>query len=207
MRILQHFASPAILILVGALISAGGAVLAAYQQSLSEKQLRQKSEEIAELNKRIAQSITGGDSFAYITPTFLMGSSKSALLTLVHQGEYPLYDLNIRIVDLDKFEKVKQRYSLQDMQKDEMHFSVSNLAPNEASFLSRVHIQSNTMRWNIFFSARNGFFTELLRVCKVGSEWKVALKVMNTPTSGEAKTLIQQVDKGFPLNPAGQVTW
>jgi len=55
---IENLGAPAVLMLIGALISAAGAIWAAQQQTISEKELRQKSDEIAELNKQIASSIT-----------------------------------------------------------------------------------------------------------------------------------------------------
>src|SRR5262249_3657920 len=59
----------------------------------------------AERKKPGASSITGSASFAYIIPTFFDPTHNTPMLTLVHQGEYPLYDLTVRILDMDTFEK------------------------------------------------------------------------------------------------------
>jgi hypothetical protein len=185
-----------------------GGIWAAYKQTISEKALREKSEEIAELNKSIARSITGGDSFAYLLPIFQKGSYNAPLLTAVHHGDYPLYDLNARIVDLDKFEKMTaHEYSFNEIQKNEQYRKIGNLAPSRSIMLGSVQINGTQLRWNIFFNARNGFFTEELRIVKVGDTWKIAIRVLNTPTSGEVKTLYEKVDDGFPINDKGNVEW
>lgn len=151
---IESLGTPAVLIFIGAFISAAGAMWAAQRQAISEKELRQKSDEVAELNKQIALSITGGDSFAYLIPTRV--APNAAVLTLVHQGKYPLYDLHIRIVDLEKWAQHKH-FSLLDVQKDEIHLSIGNVAANQARILGPMQINSDFTRWNIFFSARNGF--------------------------------------------------
>ena len=208
MGIFQHIGGPAIVIFIGVVISAGGAIWAAYEQSVSENVLRTKSEEIAILNKKIADSIIGGDSFAYIAPTFFKDKNNPPYLTLVHQGEHPIYDLSIRIVDLDEFEQqVKNGYTIADLHKKENQFNVGNLSTRQASMLGTISIPESGMRLNIFFSARNGFFSESLRVKKVNNEWKTAIKVENTPTSGEIKVLYEKIDIDFPLNKEGEVEW
>ena len=202
---IENLGTPAVVMLIGALISAAGAILAAQQQAISEKELRQKSDEIAELNRQIASSITGGDSFAYIVPMFL---DNSIVLSVIHQGKHPLYDLDVRIVDLFRFEKmVKQNYSWSDMQRDEIHIRIGNIAPGQANMLQPIQVHAEPIRWNIFFSARNGFFDELLRVRRVGNEWKTAVRVSNNPTPGERKTLFEKVDQGYPVGDDGQVMW
>jgi len=208
MGIFQHIGGPAIVIFIGVMISACGAIWAAWEQSVSESVLRTKSEEIASLNKKIADSIIGGDSFAYITPTFFKDKSSPPYLTLVHQGEHPIYDLSIRVVDLDVFERqVKEGYTIADLHKKENQFNVGNLSTSQASMLGPISIPKNGIRLNIFFSARNGFFSESLRVRKVNDEWKTAIKVENTPTSGEVKLLYEKIDIDFPLNKKGDVEW
>ncbi len=172
-----------------------------YMDAISEKQLRQKSEEITDLKNHIASSITGGTSFAYIVPVF-QSANASPILTVVHQGEYPLYDLSVRIVDLAKLgEKAP---SLSEMKGS----GIGNLAPNQAAPLGNVQINGESLRWNLFFSARNGFFTEELRVQRVGSDWKTAIQVTRSnPTSGETKTLFEKIDPGYPRGYDGKVEW
>ena len=167
-----------------------------------------KSGEIAEINKQIASSVTGGVSFAYIIPIFFDPTHNSPMFTLVHQGEYPLYDLTVRILDLATFDSlVRQHDSYSDKLKDEVQSSVSNIAPNGQSMLKTVQLGTDPLRWNLFFNARNGYFTELLRVRRVGNEWKTALKVIRTRSPSKHEVLLEKVDSGYPLSKGGQVDW
>ena len=165
-------------------------------------------EKRAERKKPGAPSISGSTSFAYIIPTFFDPTHNTPMLTLVHQGEYPLYDLTVRILDMDTFErKVQQNNSDFDKLREEVQMSVGNIAPNQTSLLKTVQLDSDPLRWNLFFSARTGFFTELLRVRRVGNEWKTALKVIRTRTSGIDQVLLERIDSGYPLGKDGQVEW
>jgi len=167
-----------------------------------------KSGETTEINKQIASSITGGASFAYIVPTFFNPTHNAPMLTLVHRGEYPLYDLTVRILDVATFDKmVRQNNSYFDKLREEVQLSISNIAPNQARMLKTVQLGSDPLRWNLFFSARNGFFTELLRVRRVGNEWKTALKVMRTPSPSNEQMLFEKIDSGYPRSEDGQVDW
>ena len=167
-----------------------------------------KSGETAKIHKQIASSIAGGNSFAYIVPAFFNPTHNSPMLTLVHRGEYPLYDLTVRILDMATFDKmVRPNNSYSDKLREEVQLSVSNIAPNQASMLKTVQLGSDPLRWNLFFSARNGFFTELLRVRRVGNEWKTALKVIRTPSSSNDQILLEKIDLGYPLSKDGQVEW
>jgi len=129
------------------------------------------------------------------------------MFTLVHQGEYPLYDLTVRILDISTFDNIMgQNNSYSDKLRDEVQLSVSNIAPNQTSMLKTVQLGSGPLRWNLFFSARTGYFTELLRVRRVGNEWKTALKVIRT-RSPKNEVLLEKIDSGYPLSKDGQVEW
>lgn len=164
--------------------------------------------ETAEINTQIALSIMGGASFAYIVPTFFDPTHNAPMLTLVHQGEYPLYDLTVRILDMATFDKSgRQNNSDSDKLREEVQLSISNIAPNQTSLLKTVQLDSDPLRWNLFFSARTGFFTELLRVRRVGNEWKTALKVIRTRSPSNDQVLLEKIDSGYPLSKDGQVEW
>ena len=166
-----------------------------------------KSGDTAEINKQLASSVPGGVSFAYIIPSFFDPTHNSPMFTLVHQGEYPLYDLTVRILDISTFDNIMgQNNSYSDKLKDEVQLSVSNIAPNQTSMLKTVQLGSGPLRWNLFFSARTGYFTELLRVRRVGNEWKTALKVIRT-RSPKNEVLLEKIDSGYPLSKDGQVEW
>ena len=167
-----------------------------------------KSEEITELKNQIASSITGSNSFAYIVPTFFDPTHNSPMLTLVHRGKYPLYDLTVRILDMATFDNMaRQNNSYSDKLREEVQLSISNIAPNQASMLKTVQLGGAPLRWNLFFSARNGFFTEFLRVRRVGNEWKTALKIIRTPSSSNEQLLFEKIDSGYPRSEDGQVEW
>jgi len=83
---------PKELILVGALVGAGGALWASIQRSAGEEALRKKSEELAELNRFIAGAVTGGNSFCYVAAETPPPGGNKGLLSVVQEGPYPLYE-------------------------------------------------------------------------------------------------------------------
>jgi hypothetical protein len=101
----------------------------------------------------------------------------------------------------------RQNNSYSDKLREEVQLSISNIAPNQASMLKTVQLGSAPLRWNLFFSARNGFFTEFLRVRRVGNEWKTALKIIRTPSSSNEQMLFEKIDLGYPRCEDGQVEW
>jgi hypothetical protein len=96
---------PALLTFVGAIIVAAGVFWAALNNAASQKeilrlnrQVTEKSDQIAKLNEHLVDLVTGGDSFIYLD---CIPRQNLPFLVLIHKrGEFPLYDVNVRIVDL-----------------------------------------------------------------------------------------------------------
>lgn len=201
-----NIGGPAILIFIGVLISASGAIWASIEQTKSESNLRAKSDEIAELNKEISKSIIGGDSFAYLTPTVLAGSNYPESLMILHQGNYPLYDLSLRVVDLDDFEaelaKPKGTINLLNVGVNQ---TAGNIPPSTASFSGISMKEKDFTRLTIQISARNGHFTQSLRIKKVGTEYKSAIQV--SKMDGGSEPIFEKIDDGYPLNKESKVDW
>lgn len=207
----NNIGGPAILIFIGVLISAAGAIWAARQQTVSERELKQKNEEIAELTKQNLYSITGGDSFCYLAFQLPDNcSDNSALLSIVHKGEYPLYDVSIRIVDLAKFTQHiegKEKPLFEDIKKAEKSINIGNLSPSKAMIFGRWSFpQESVVNYNVFISARNGYFTELIRLKCIDNKWVSAYKV-HTWHGNETKLLYEKIHENFPRNSEGKVDW
>lgn len=206
----NNIGGPAVLIFVGVLISAAGALWASKQQAASERRIGQKNEEIAKLSKQIAHSVTGGDSFCYLAFSLPDKGGTKAILAVVHKGNFPLYDVSVRIVDLDKFDihvKGKQKPTLDNIQKTEQVINIGNLSPSHAATLHPWMLpKSGEARYNIFISARNGFVTELVRLKRINGKWASAYRVEAGP-GREPGILYEKIDTDFPRNDDGKVNW
>lgn len=147
----------------------------------------------------IFNQISGGNSFCFAS--FSRNYLGENNLTISHQGNNPLYDLTIRVVDLDKFNLHSGNpLHAQDF---EQTFSVGTMLPNQINTLFKLTVSEheNSKSFNIFFSARNGMFYEQLRVKKINHEWVSAFKV------DRKKTLLEAVDDKYPRNDAAEVEW
>lgn len=94
---------PAAVVVFGALVAAGGALWSSGERAQFEGELREKSDEIARLNREIMHSVTGGDSFCYLQFVSLgVSEPNTAILTLMHRGKYPSYEVGGYMVDLQE---------------------------------------------------------------------------------------------------------
>lgn len=184
--------------------------------SNNQKELRNKSDEIAELNRVSTATITGGDSFCYVVlfPT----SPRIINIVVINEGSYPMYDVDIRIVDLKKFNQIVNDIENRNIpasidtfsafEKADTNIHIGNLPPKMATkrkMLFEKPVNFNNVDFNIFISARNGSFTELLRIRNVNDTWKRAFKVFKT---GNKEVILKEsVDPGFPQGVDGQIEW
>ena len=147
----------------------------------------------------IFSQITGGNSFCFANLSQNYLGERN--LTIMHQGDYSLYDLTVRIVDLDKFNEHAGNPEYAHV--FEKIFSIGTMLPKQFNNLCTISMsdQENSKSFNIFFSARNGMFHELLRLKKINNEWVSAIKV------DREKTLLESVSDSYPKNAAGEIDW
>ena len=216
-QILQLFSTPAGLIFIGAFLSAFGALWASHQSTVFEKNLKEKSYEIAELNKKIADTITGGEGYCYFLPMRPGKKSNIADLMLINDGKYPLYDISVKIDDVEKmislvhaeYENGNLPYDSNTLSnallsKASDYIQIGNLGPNQAMTLTNgLKVPDvDKKSYNIHITARNGSVFQIVRYRKVNNEWKMAIKI-----SGQGKTLKEFIDKDYPKNAKGEIDW
>ena len=196
---------PAVIIFVGVaisvlgfLISGFGALRASQQQDNSVLNLLTKSEEIARLHQELANSVIGGDSFCYLVISNIDSVKNIGIFVVLHRGKHPLYDVHARIVDSEKFSTVEQTNT--DIPLGTL---IPSSARTSARMLDRITLgNGDTRSFNIDFSARNGFFFQVLRLKKIHGKWVHATKVLR-----KDKVIYEKVDDEFPRTAEGNVEW
>jgi hypothetical protein len=133
--------------------------------------------------------MTGGDGFCYITRIDNVGRE------MIHNQQYPLYNVNARIVDLDKSNLIRNP-TVEDVANSQIIRFYSELTPNMLHFGDPWDLGNGTSRsFNIFWSARNGNFEQLLRFKKINNKWVYATKIIKN-----GKTLLEDIQREFPKN-------
>jgi hypothetical protein len=198
---------PAIVVLTGALLVAAGSFWAAYRQSTFNTALNAKNEQIIQLQNDQVKAITGGDSFAWLAFQVAAadGSAVNAnsmpedlmlIPMVVHQGKHPLYDVSVRINDVDP----DKRFDAQNAMRT---YPLGNLSPGTATSTNiRLGHRGKDLAFNIFFSARNGMWVQFLRMPWEGNGWARASKVVKG-----TEVLYREVSPNFPRTENGSVDW
>jgi hypothetical protein len=197
------------------------------KEQKAERRERENQKTIVKLQEDLLKSkdetisaITGGDSFCYAALEILPASKNEFGLVLLRKGKYPLYDLQARIVDVNAQPEAPGQAREPEYGKT---LNVGNLAPGVSVTLPiKLSGASGSIALNIFFTARNGEFTNLFRVRKIGDDWVTAARVTapSTPPDhvvhitrdGELqlppdKVLYEFIDRRFPRNSQGKIEW
>jgi len=172
-----------------------------------QRKLLASSDTIKNLAQQNINTVIGGDSFCYASI-----ASNVPYVTFVHQGKYPLSNVVARVVDLTQLKAIQAK-SARDRLPDEEQRAlmgttivVGELIPGSAVSRNVAFTFSSSGQedFNVFFSARNGFWEQLIRWRKVEEKWVLATKVTG---HGRRKPLYEQIDKNFPRNGKGIVEW
>ena len=200
---LQMLWGPSSLILIGVFLSAIGALWASQQQGEFERHLREKNEEIAQLNREVVNFVTGGKSFLYMAVSSIDPQSNMGLLTFLHSGEHPMFNVAARIVDLEEFEKLKDNISIHNFQQAATNIAIGDFAKRAAIVQGQFSLGKGDKRnFNIFFSARNGWFNQLLRFRKINGQWVQATRVER-----DGEVLYERIDDNYPRTKDGSIDW
>jgi hypothetical protein len=185
---------------------------AAALQALNNE-LQTKILDLAKTNAQLAHesisTVTGGDSFCYMDFNYQFGRP---MPMFIHLGKYPLYDVGVRITDLNKLRKMVERKQ-QLTSSSHINLSVGELQVGKTWFNPNVFIPFSdgmAQDFSISFSARNGEWTEVLRLRKVGNDWCQALRVSFTPLGAikpSEKPVFEKIAEQFPRNKDGLVDW
>jgi hypothetical protein len=171
------------------------------QSGLSSVETRLQSlvEQLEMHAKEITHYTTGGDSYCY----FGVGvNGNTATWTVVHQGKYPLYNVGARIVDLSQFQAAMN--SGNPFAAD-TNLRIGDIGQSQAAQVHSMDLGSGNARdFNVFFSARNGFYTQLLRFRRVNGKWLSATSVTFMAPAFQTNPALHKVDHGYPLDAHGK---
>jgi len=214
----EYLEVPMILTFLGALLAAIGAIWASVRQNEEkigsakervafEQELRAKSDEIAELNRTVSSNVTGGDSYCYL---FISNPSKRnsrAMVIVMTEGRFPLYDVNVKLDDVDRLISiVKERHenglvesetweqSRDAVNQASNHLRIGNIGPSQAMDVGAIQFpEGDTFRLNIEITARNGRVVQVFRFRKIDERWERAERILFNDN-----VVKEEISEGFP---------
>lgn len=153
----------------------------------------------------VVDTITAGGSFCYLAVGEIDSVKNVAVLELHHKGEYPLYDVRLKVTELDKSDQFKREFTWDGVNID-VNTVLGDIAPYSVEVLDTQFPlgNGNTRRLNVFFLANNGSIKQYLQFKKVNGKWASAIKVMRLHGN---KEIHKHVDPAYPKNDDGSVEW
>ena len=166
------------------------------QASTIDKLRRENTELYGKLSiasTEIYNNLTGGDSFCRMEIRDIGPQAERGSVIFFVDGENPLNRVQVRIVDLNTINK--NSFSLEEINKN--YFDIGALDPGKA-FMTPYIIKLDKVKGvnlNIFFSANNGFTTQLIRMKYTNNKWVSAQTVIRLK---DGKELYLKIDSDFP---------
>lgn len=220
-------------IFVSGLIVIFSGLLTGYNNEKTSKLLQLKSDKIEELSeknvnlaKRNAELIkqnkdilTGGDSYVVVLPVNPPAGSNMIKFVIYHRGEYPVYDVFIRILDYSKFNKMDIDRELQDVddqflqdelyeklrEKAEIRLDAGNIIPGTAKIaglykISAAEFDELIQLYYVQVIARNGTLYEVIKTAKIDGKWIISYKVFTYLFPNDVEILMEHEEFELPLD-------
>jgi len=199
-------------LIAGLLISGVGGWWAAKEQSTFQQ--------------RILDSVTGGDSYCYIMP--LTENSGWTTLMLKHEGDNPLYDISVKVLNLSKltelpFDKIRppmrgemKKEEWQALMREKDYFGNFSQLTEKATFRLELSILTPTMgyqferfllpketleqKYLVQIWSRNGSFSQTIRFRQINGQWGYSMRVKRN-SGGDKKSIVlyEQISPEIPL--------
>jgi hypothetical protein len=158
---------------------------------------------IRQLNRstnKMFGAATGGDSFCAVEPINITQLVPQAFI-LNHLGDYPLYDVDVRIVDLKRLKE----HGISTSHDNTYHYKI--LIPDHSVSLNLKVIPNfigvgETRRYNIFYTARNGSFMQSMQMQNVDGKLLHASIFYR-----DGEVFFEAVEHGYPKNAEKIVDW
>jgi hypothetical protein len=155
-------------------------------------------------------TITGGDSFCYLIMHFLQPDTWTPFL--ITKGQHPLYDVSMSIVDLEKFNLIKNKPNLtfEELFSNYTTINIGNLVPAFAFPLwnQKIKLSPGPMHaYAINFFGRNGIWSQKIIIKKNSSGlWIQAIQVLRKD-GDKNKVLFEMIPKEFQTDKNGKINW
>jgi len=124
----------------------------------------------------------------------------SAPIFNVH-GQYPLYGVHARIIDVPKLDALSKTRKLQlfegeiNLDLGDLTTSVALIPPNPPVFQFG---QAETYQIVVYFNARNGTWREDYQLRRVGDHYSRAIRVFLQQRNGKDRLVYYWTDKEYP---------
>lgn len=210
----DYISGPAILLLIGGLLSVGGAFWAGINSSKQERVINDRNFEIAkltvenrELSKKAINLITGGESFAYydVGARHVEGIYKSIGLALRLDGDFPLSDVTIkisRLIESNNSNRTNKSWHFEPL-SDTHYPLITHDLFSRTTQMPLIELDDNNTNILINISSRNGEIEQQMKFAKKeNGYYSMATKIVRYVHTGHGsfkiEPLFENIDKDYP---------
>ena len=169
-----------------------------------ENNIRGLISELKEVETDVIGNTTGGNSVCYLH-SGIAQSGTTGMSNLQSIGKYALYDVRVEICDLERFQREVANGGPVSNHRPVFTFPI--VLPGVSYPLNYQFqedpLSPNNRSFNLFYFARNGYFTQLVRMKKIGKMWFTAIRVLN----GGPQPAYEWIQEGYPVEENGTVKW
>jgi hypothetical protein len=163
--------------------------------------LENLTKQIEQQTSSLLASISGGDSFCEFRLIPNTDESPSNSLIAIHVGENPLYNVNARVVDLDDYDLIIHPKNLEEATSHDYNFELGDMIAEHAQLAGDIKfwkIGATSRRLNIFWTARNGGFSQILRYEFREGKWFSATRIRKN-NGAKSEVIYEKIDAGYPV--------
>jgi hypothetical protein len=196
----------------------------------NQRKLSEKSDDISNLNKTIAATVTGGESFCFLSPDPAFGKINTIDFYLMTHGKYPLYDVFIRIWDdncLEGFDSGKIVETQEEWSKTENKIiehmrqclihqeKVGTFSPkNDVNIMDSplisctipkgIDLDKYSQKYTVDISARNGHYVQNITITVRNKKYYHIYSKVEKILSDSKREIIREYESvdsgGFVIN-------
>lgn len=158
-----------------------------------QNEVNLNSKKLIEAQEELLKYTIGGDSYcAIVVGDF---SNDECIMKVGNLGKYPMYDVDFSIVDIDLLIKAEKENTVaQHYSEIWKHVKIGNIQAGSGQIIGTLPLNnSNERRVNIFFTARNGSFSQQVVLRKKDGNWYTAWNLVDN----KGKELEKRMSKGF----------
>ncbi len=205
---------PTAIIALGGLLTLLGSISRAVLDGNLQKELAQKSDELARKSDLISSlnlemlRFTTGAGFPFAGHWFYPDTGETVHFKAENRGDYPLYDVSITVIDQHEVHKhsvktVTDRAMQTAMRGKVFHIGTLHPGSFEApEFLAIPLAGENSISLNFKFAARNGVTHQRVRGLRIDGKIRFATQVIG---GGKSSILYEQIDPA--LRTSGYGDW
>ena len=175
-----------------------------------DTEAQKKQSDLESTKEELISTITGGDSFCIIVPGGIRNKTWSPLI--FHAGKYPLYNVQVKIFDYKNIECLREQSKLSLVELEKC-YTVMNVGDISNKALPTIFpaitlpVDEKYKKYNIFFTAKNGAWTQFLRFHVFEGGGMISATKVETGAGSSTKIIYQKIDDSFPRNAHGDIDW